>query len=162
MKKILYEFLTVFIILISVLLINSSGIKSNNKSVPEEIKKEISYQRSDKFKKKTPIFKNNLKKSTRKSFKKSSIGKKIDKYNERKYVDLKSAKPVYVKTEKGRINLNVATLNDLIKIKGVGNTTAKYILKFRKEKGAFLSIDELLLIEGIGRTKLNKIKAYNK
>lgn len=49
----------------------------------------------------------------------------------------------------GKIDLNSASLDQLIAIPGVGNTLAQRIMAFR-EKQPFSSLNELLIIDGIG------------
>ena len=58
----------------------------------------------------------------------------------------------------GKINLNTASLNDLLELPGIGEKKAEAILKFREEKGGFQKIEDLLLIEGIKEGVFNKIK----
>src|SRR5207247_5464078 len=49
------------------------------------------------------------------------------------------------------INLNRCTVEDLLKIKGVGPKMAKRIVEFRNGRGQFTNVDELRLIPGVGR-----------
>ena len=58
----------------------------------------------------------------------------------------------------GKLNLNTASLNDLLELPGIGEKKAEAILKFREEKGGFQKIEDLLLIEGIKEGIFNKIK----
>ena len=53
-----------------------------------------------------------------------------------------------------KINLNNATLSELIKITGVGEKTAQEIINSRP----FCSLDDLLKVKGIGEKTLEKIK----
>lgn len=56
------------------------------------------------------------------------------------------------------INLNLANADDLTALSGIGNKTAKAIVKFREENGPFKTISELMRVRGIGSKKLEKIK----
>ena len=56
------------------------------------------------------------------------------------------------------ININTATLKELIKIKGVGPVTAEKIIEYRKINGKFNSVEELKKVKGIGDKTLEKIK----
>lgn len=56
------------------------------------------------------------------------------------------------------ININVAGVKDLQKIKGIGPVTAKKIVEYRDENGVFDSIEELKKVNGIGDKTLEKIK----
>ena len=61
---------------------------------------------------------------------------------------------------KNSINLNTATLSDLDRLPGVGQVTAQSILDYRKQRGGFTSIDNLLEVKGIGPNKLEKIRPF--
>lgn len=54
------------------------------------------------------------------------------------------------------ININTATAEQLTQLKGIGLTKAKAIVAYRKQKGAFSSIEELELVKGIGKNTINK------
>ena len=58
------------------------------------------------------------------------------------------------------ININTATKEDLLKIKGIGETKADKIILYRKEKGLFNCIEEIKNVSGIGETIFEKIKDY--
>jgi competence protein ComEA len=60
-------------------------------------------------------------------------------------------------TIKYPINLNTATQEELESLPGIGPTKAADILSYRKEIGAFSSIDELLNVTGIGPSTLEAI-----
>jgi competence protein ComEA len=59
----------------------------------------------------------------------------------------------------GPIDLNTATVEQLEELPGVGPATAEAILDYRKEKGRFRSVDELLEVRGIGEAKLASIRS---
>ena len=54
----------------------------------------------------------------------------------------------------GKMNLNLASLNDLICLPGIGPSLAQGILDYRKKKGCFESLTELKDVPGIGEKKL--------
>ena len=58
------------------------------------------------------------------------------------------------------ININKASLEDLIKIPGIGQKTAGNIIDFREKITRFKKLDDILNVKGIGTLKLNKIKKY--
>ena len=58
------------------------------------------------------------------------------------------------------ININTATLEELMSINGLGEAKAKAIIKYREENGYFKIIDDLLNVSGIGVALLEKIKEY--
>ena len=56
------------------------------------------------------------------------------------------------------VNLNEASIDDLMALPGIGFKTAEAIVEFRKEKGPFKTKAELMNVRGIGRKKYKKIK----
>jgi len=60
----------------------------------------------------------------------------------------------------GKLNINTATLLQLDDLPGIGPVLAERIIAFRTENGSFSTIEDLLLVEGIGETKFNEIKDY--
>ncbi len=58
------------------------------------------------------------------------------------------------------ININEAGVNELITLPGIGEKTALKIIEYRKTHGAIKSLQDLLNINGIGSSKLSKIKNY--
>lgn len=57
-----------------------------------------------------------------------------------------------------KININTASVEELIKLQGIGEATANKIISYRKENGKFQSIDELKNVPGIGDSKFENIK----
>ena len=50
----------------------------------------------------------------------------------------------------GRVNINTATIEELMSLPGIGEVRAKRILENRKDSGFFRSVDDLQRIAGIG------------
>lgn len=59
-----------------------------------------------------------------------------------------------------KIDLNKATIEDLKRLPGVGEVTAKNIIEYRDKIGGFKSIEELKEVKGIGDKKLEILKNY--
>ena len=58
------------------------------------------------------------------------------------------------------IDINKASLDDLIMIPGIGEKTAWRIIQLRKKYGGFKKIDDLMAIRGIKEKKITKLKGY--
>lgn len=57
-----------------------------------------------------------------------------------------------------KININTATMAELITLNGIGEATAKKIIAYREENGKFDKIEDILLVSGIGDAKFSIIK----
>ena len=66
--------------------------------------------------------------------------------------------PGMVLAAEGTIDLNTATAKQLEQLPGIGKEIAQRIVSYRKDIGAFKSVDELLRVKGIGKRKLAKVK----
>jgi len=61
-----------------------------------------------------------------------------------------------------RININTATLEELISLNGLGESKAKKIIEYRNNVGLFESEEDLLKVDGIGFKTFENIKEYIK
>lgn len=52
------------------------------------------------------------------------------------------------------ININTADVQELTKLKGIGEKKAEAIIAWRKENGNFTTVDQLLEVKGIGEATL--------
>jgi len=69
--------------------------------------------------------------------------------------------PRQSKAEAGQpqqININRATVAELKTLPGVGEATAKRIVAYRSKNPPFRRIEELLIIRGISRNRLEQIR----
>ena len=64
-----------------------------------------------------------------------------------------------VKSKKdGKININTAMESELEEIPGVGESTAKKIIEYRKNNGKFKEIEDIKNVSGIGDSKFENMK----
>jgi comEA protein len=57
-----------------------------------------------------------------------------------------------------KLDVNTATLEQLVMVKGIGPSKAAAILKYRKQIGGFKTIEELVGVRGIGDKALKKLR----
>jgi comEA protein len=58
------------------------------------------------------------------------------------------------------IDLNTATAEQLQQVPGIGPSTAKAIVNFRRKSGPFQKIEDLLAIKGVSKARLEKMRPY--
>jgi len=56
------------------------------------------------------------------------------------------------------ISINTATIEQLIRLSGIGDKTATAIIEYREQYGLFHSLEELMNVKGIGKVKFETIK----
>ena len=59
-----------------------------------------------------------------------------------------------------KININTATNKLLAKIKGIGVKKAQAIIDYRQKNGDFVSLEQLVKVKGIGKGTLKKIEPF--
>ena len=57
-----------------------------------------------------------------------------------------------------KISINSGTIEELMTLPGIGETTAWKIISYREKAGCFHSLEELMNVSGIGEKKYAKIK----
>lgn len=60
----------------------------------------------------------------------------------------------------GQVNINTATTAELALLPYVGDSIAQRIVEHRTKNGAFKSVDDLMLVKGIGEKSFEKLKPY--
>ena len=64
------------------------------------------------------------------------------------------------KEENKLVNINTCTIEDLMEVKGIGKSKANSIIEYRKNNGNFKSIEDIKNVSGIGESLFEKIKTY--
>lgn len=62
------------------------------------------------------------------------------------------------KKTNGLVNINTASLDKILTIKGIGETKAKSIIEYRDKNGKFKTIEDIKNVTGIGESLYSKIK----
>lgn len=70
------------------------------------------------------------------------------------------AQPETVSAVTFPIDINAATVEELMQIKGIGKVTAENIVSYRENFGYFYSVDDLLKVNGIGDKNIEYIRTY--
>lgn len=60
----------------------------------------------------------------------------------------------------GKVNINRATLSELLTLPGIGESLAKSIIEYREKNGNFRSIEDIMKVPGIKEAKFNSIKDH--
>lgn len=60
--------------------------------------------------------------------------------------------------EDGRLNLNTASLAELMTLSGIGQTRAQAVVNYRDAHGGFSSVEEIMNVDGIKEGLYNRIK----
>jgi len=59
-----------------------------------------------------------------------------------------------------KININTASVDELVLLPGIGTKTAEKIIEYRESKGKIRALTDLLKVQGIGEKKLKKIEEF--
>lgn len=60
----------------------------------------------------------------------------------------------------GTVQVNTASLDELIELPGVGETIGQYIMDERESRGPFLYPEDLLSVRGIGEKTLENLRDW--
>lgn len=61
-------------------------------------------------------------------------------------------------SDRGKININTATRQELMQLKGIGEARAEDIITYRQEQGYFQTIEDIMKVPGIKDAAFQKIK----
>ena len=65
-----------------------------------------------------------------------------------------------IDVSKLKVNINIASIEDLTSLNGIGNSLANSIVEYRKQNGKFSNIEDIKNVPGIGESKFEKIKDF--
>ncbi len=71
-----------------------------------------------------------------------------------------AAQPVMAQGAKGVVNINTADAEALALLPRVGPAVARKIIDFREKNGRFKSIEDLLLVRGVGEKTFDLMKPH--
>jgi competence protein ComEA len=66
--------------------------------------------------------------------------------------------PVAKASAAAPVNLNTATVAQLVTLPGIGKSTAERILEYRQKSGGFKKIEDLMNVRGVGEKSFLKLK----
>lgn len=82
-------------------------------------------------------------------------------FNRNQHIETLPAYTYPFKTNQtGKINVNVASVDELTMLPGIGKETAERIVEYRAKYGVFFSLDELTKVKGIGENTVKKLSPY--
>lgn len=81
---------------------------------------------------------------------------------EEQYYDAPEERKKKINIAENSIDLNTASMEELIALPGIGEVTAERIIQFRETKGRFRKIEDIMNVKGIGKKKFENIKPYIK
>ncbi len=62
------------------------------------------------------------------------------------------------KSNGNKININLASLDELMTLPNIGRTRAEDILVYREKNGSFITVDEIMNVSGIGQKTFDALK----
>ena len=73
-------------------------------------------------------------------------------------VDSSQGEATVVPAKDTRININTATVEELITLPGIGEVKAQAIVAYREQEGPFQRTDELMKVFGIGTVTYERLR----
>jgi competence protein ComEA len=71
-----------------------------------------------------------------------------------------SSAPAASSSAASPLDVNAASVEQLVGIPGIGKSLAQRIVDFRQKNGPFKSVDDLLKVQGIGEKSLEKLRPH--
>ena len=93
-----------------------------------------------------------------KEIKENTINLTCDNVCKKEIIEVNNCIPVTTSKITGKVNINTATVEELMKVSGIGESKAKSIIEYRNNNGAFNNIEDIKNISGIGEAIFDRIK----
>lgn len=92
----------------------------------------------------------------------ANFNKRVDRVEEVKETVpvIEYQRPKNVGVIYGKININTATKEEIMKLEGIGEIFAGRIIERRETVGPYTAIDQLMEIEGIGEGRFNDLEDF--
>jgi len=68
--------------------------------------------------------------------------------------------PALADAPTGVVNVNTASVEQLTRLPGVGESRARAIVALREQRGAFRNVEDLRAVRGIGDANLAKLRPF--
>ncbi len=66
--------------------------------------------------------------------------------------------PLVPAEEQAKININTASVEELVGVKGIGPKYAERIVEYREKNGPFNKVEDIMMVKGIGAKTFESIK----
>jgi len=76
------------------------------------------------------------------------------------YITISKAPKRDTTLERPKVNINEASIEELEILPGIGPVKARAIVEYRRKRGGFKKVEELLEVPGIGPKTLEKLRPY--
>ena len=57
-----------------------------------------------------------------------------------------------------KVDITKATIQELVKLKGIGKKSAELIIEYREKHGKFEKVEDIMKVKGIGQKKFETMK----
>lgn len=85
------------------------------------------------------------------------IGLRVFEYNRRESIPLREYSSMPAASSVLLVNINTASLDELVELPGIGSELARRIIEYRGQNGGFKSTDEIMRVTGIGQTTYDRL-----
>lgn len=87
------------------------------------------------------------------------IGIRIWEFNRTVSAQFVEIAEIEMPVKKLLVNINTATLEELMELPKIGEGLGKRIIEYREKNGDFVKIEDIMLVEGIGEATFDKLRS---